>query len=147
MLYLKTFCFKDAVKVEQHIINSEEDYSEKILERNIFSNYNSTFCLLQQISEDNALQYFIFGIKFDDIYIPLPDEENQNKIIFFIYEKTYLFISNETLCSLFKNIFQFILSYKKLNFYQTLPDFDCLLDNELISKFNKKNEENVRNNL
>jgi len=147
LLYLKTFCFKDAVKVEQHIINSEEDYSEKILERNIFSNYNSTFCLLQQISEDNALQYFIFGIKFDDIYIPLPDEENQNKIIFFIYEKTYLFISNETLCSLFKNIFQFILSYKKLNFYQTLPDFDCLLDNELISKFNKKNEENVRNNL
>ena len=147
MLYLKTFCFKDAVKVEQHIINSEEDYSEKILERNIFSNYNSTFCLLQQISEDNALQYFIFGIKFDDIYIPLPDEENQNKIIFFIYEKTYLFISNETLCTLFKNIFQFILSYKKLNFYQTLPDFDCLLDNELISKFNKKNEENVRNNL
>ena len=146
MLYLKTFCFKDAVKVEQHIINSEEDYSEKILERNIFSNYNSTFCLLQQISEDNALQYFIFGIKFDDIYIPLPDEENQNKIIFFIYEKTYLFISNETLCTLFKNIFQFILSYKKLNFYQTLPDFDCLLDNELISKFNKKNEENVRNN-
>ena len=147
MLYLKTFCFKDAVKVEQHIINSEEDYNEKILERNIFSNYNSTFCLLQQISEDNALQYFIFGIKFDDIYIPLPDEENQNKIIFFIYEKTYLFISNETLCTLFKNIFQFILSYKKLNFYQTLPDFDCLLDNELISKFNKKNKENVRNNL
>ena len=147
MLYLKTFCFKDAVKVEQHIINSEEDYSEKILERNIFSNYNSTFCLLQQISKDNALQYFIFGIKFDDIYIPLPDEESQNKIIFFIYEKTYLFISNETLCTLFKNIFQFILSYKKLNFYQTLPDFDCLLDNELISKFNKKNEENVRNNL
>ena len=147
MLYLKTFCFKDAVKVEQHIINSEEDYNEKILERNIFSNYNSTFCLLQQISEDNALQYFIFGIKFDDIYIPLPDEENENKIIFFIYEKTYLFISNETLCSLFKNIFHFILSYKKLNFYQTLPDFDCLLNSELIYKFNKKNDENVRNNL
>ena len=146
MLYLKTFCFKDAVKVEQHIINSEEDYNEKILERNIFSNYNSTFCLLQQISEDNALQYFIFGIKFDDIYIPFPEEEKENKIIFFVYEKTYLFISNETLCSLFKNIFQFILSYKKLNFYQTLPDFDCLLNSELIYKFNKKNDENVRNN-
>ena len=39
------------------------------------------------------------------------------------------------------------LSYKKLNFYQTLPDFDCLLNSELIYKFNKKNDENVRNNL
>ena len=117
------------------------------MERNLFSNYNSTFCLLQQISENNTLQYFIFGIKFDDIYIPPPEEEIGNKIIFFIYEKTYLFISNETLCSLFKNIFQFILSYKKLNFYQNLPDFDCLMDNELISNFNKKNDESVRNNL
>ena len=53
---------------------------------------------------------FIFGIKFDDIYIPLPDEEIENKTIFFIYEKTYLFISNEALCSLFKKIFQFILN-------------------------------------
>ena len=101
--------------------------------------------MLQQISEDNPQQYFIFGIKFDDIYIPLPDEEIENKTIFFIYEKTYLFISNEALCSLFKKIFQFILNYKKLIFYQNLPDYDCLLDNELIANFVKKNDESVRN--
>ena len=145
LIYLKTFCFKDAVKVSQYIIKNENDYIEKILEKNIFSNYNSTFCLLQQISEDNPQQYFIFGIKFDDIYIPLPDEEIENKTIFFIYEKTYLFISNEALCSLFKKMFQFILNYKKLIFYQNLSDYDCLLDNELIANFVQKNDESVRN--
>lgn len=141
---MKTFCFKDAVKIEQYIINNEEDYNEKILERNIFSKYNSTFCLLQQISADNTNQYFIFGIKFDDIYIALPEEENEKRIKIFIYEKTYLFISNETLCTLFKNIFQFILNYKKLNFYQNLSDFDSLMDSSIISNFTEKNNESVR---
>ena len=92
-------------------------------------------------------QYFIFGIKFDDIYIPLSEEEKEPKIKIFIYEKTYLFISNETLCRLFKNIFQFIMNYKKLNFYQNLPEYEFLMNNEIISKFNQKNEESVRNNL
>ena len=144
MQYLKTFCFKDAVKIEQYIINNEEEYEEKILERNLFSNYNSTFCLLQQITPDNALQYFIFGIKFDDIYISIPEDENSTKIKLFLYEKTYLFISNETLCTLFDNIFRFIITYKKLNFYQNLSDFNCLLRDDIISNFNKKNQENVR---
>jgi hypothetical protein len=102
---------------------------------------------LQQISADNTQQYFIFGIKFDDIYIPLPEDNNINninKFKIFIYEKTYLFISNETLCKFFLNIFQFIINYKKLNFLKYLPDFDSLLDNEIISNFNKKNEESVR---
>jgi hypothetical protein len=102
---------------------------------------------LQQISADNTQQYFIFGIKFDDIYIPVPEENNINninKFKIFIYEKTYLFISNETLCKFFLNIFQFIINYKKLNFLKYLPDFDSLLYNEIISNFNKKNEESVR---
>jgi len=114
------------------------------LEKNIFSKYNSTFCLLQQISPDSTKQYFIFGIKFNDIYIPLSEEENINHIKFFIYEKTYLFISNETLCALFLNIFQFIINYKKLNFCQNLSDFNSLFNNEIITNFNKKNEESVR---
>lgn len=102
---------------------------------------------MQQISADNTQQYFIFGIKFDDIYIPLPEDNNIiniKKFKIFIYEKTYLFISNETLCKFFLNIFQFIINYKKLNFLKYLPDFDSLLDNEIISNFNIKNEESVR---
>ena len=105
---------------------------------------------MQQISADNTQQYFIFGIKFDDIYIPLPEDNNINninKFMIFIYEKTYLFISNETLCKFFLNIFQFIMNYKKLNFYQNLPEYEFLMNNEIISKFNQKNEESVRNNL
>lgn len=147
LIYLKTFCFKDAVKVSQYIIKNENDYIEKILEKNIFSNYNSTFCLLQQISTDNPEQYFILGIKFDDIYIPPIENENADSIKFFIYEKTYLFISNEALCKLFLDIFQFILNYKKLNFFQNLADFDSLFNNQIISTFNEANQENVRNLL
>ena len=145
LIYLKTFCFKDAVKVFQYIIKNEDDYNQKILEKNIFSNYNSTFCLLQQISTDNPEQYFILGIKFDDVYIPTLENDNAYKIKFFVYEKTFLFISNEALCKLFLNIFQFILNYKKLNFYQNLADFDSLFNNQIISNFNETNKENVRN--
>ena len=143
---MKNFCFKDAVKVEQYIINNEEDFNAKVLERNFFSNFNSTFCLLQQIAIDNDQKYFIFGIKFDDIYIPVPEEENiheESKV--FIYEKTYLFISNEPLCKLFEKIFFFIIHYKKLIFCNNLLDFNSLTNYETISKFNNLNQESVSN--
>ena len=143
---MKNFCFKDAVQIEQYIINNEEEFNEKILERNFFSNYNSTFCLLQQIAIDNDQKYFIFGIKFDDIFIPIPEdeEENNENIKIFIYEKTYLFISNEPLYKLFEKIFRFIINYKKLNFCNNLVDYNSLKKNEIIAKFNKLNQENVR---
>ena len=143
---MKNFCFKDAVQIEQYIINNEEEFNEKILERNFFSNYNSTFCLLQQITIDNDQKYFIFGIKFDDIYIPIPEDEeiNSDNIKIFIYEKTYLFISNEPLCKLFEKLFHFIINYKKLNFCNNLVDYNSLKNNEIISKYNKSNQENVR---
>ena len=143
---MKNFCFKDAVKVEQYIINNEEDFNAKVLERNFFSNFNSTFCLLQQIAIDNDQKYFIFGIKFDDIYIPVPEEENiheESKV--FIYEKTYLFISNEPLCKLFEKIFFFIIHYKKLIFCNNLLDYNSLTNYETISKFNNLNQESVSN--
>lgn len=143
---MKNFCFKDAVKVEQYIINNEEDFNAKVLERNFFSNFNSTFCLLQQIAIDNDQKYFIFGIKFDDIYIPVPEEENIHEDIkVFIYEKTYLFISNEPLCKLFEKIFFFIIHYKKLIFCNNLLDYNSLTNYETISKFNNLNQESVSN--
>jgi len=128
--------------VEQFIINNEEEYTEKILMKNIYSDFNSTFCLLQQITLDKNEKYFIFGIKFDDIFIP----ENQNinkKVKIFIIEKTYLFISSEPLCKLFENVFVFILSYKKLIFFQTIMDYISLKKIEKIKKFNELNKENV----
>ena len=91
---MKNFCFKDAVRVEQIVITNEEEYKEKILMKNIFSNYNSTFCLLQQINLDSDEKYFIYGIKFNDAFIPDNVEVKGNKVKFFIIKKTYLFIYN-----------------------------------------------------
>ena len=140
---MKNFCFKDAVRVEQIIINNEEEYTEKILMKNIFSNYNSTFCLLQQINLESNEKYFIFGVKFDDIFIPDNIEIKDNKVKFFIIEKTYLFISNEPMFKLFENIVNFILVYKKVIF-QKIIEFNSLLDKKIVSEFNELNKENVR---
>ena len=144
MKFLKNFCFKDAVKVEQFIINNEEEYTEKILMKNIFSDYNSTFCLLQQITLDKNEKYFIFGIKFNDIFIPNNKMNKDKKIKFFIIEKTFLFISSELLCKLFENLFHFILVYKKLIFFKYLMDYNSLINIEKIKQFNELNQENVR---
>ena len=141
---MKNFCFKDAVRVEQFIINNEEEYTEKILMKNLFTNYNSTFCLLQQINLDSDEKYFIFGIKFDDIFIPDNAEIKENKKVkFFTIEKTYLFISNEPMFKLFENIVNYILVYKKVIF-QKLIEFRSLLDKKTVSEFNILNKENVR---
>ena len=140
---MKNFCFKDAVRVEQIIINNEEEYTEKILMKNIFSNYNSTFCLLQQINLESNEKYFIFGVKFDDIFIPDNIEIKDNKVKFFIIEKTYLFISNEPMFKLFENIVNFILVHKKVIF-QNIIEFNSLLDKKNVGEFNDLNKENVR---
>ena len=140
---MKNFCFKDAVRVEQIIINNEEEYTEKVLMKNIFSNYNSTFCLLQQINLESNEKYFIFGVKFDDVFIPDNIEIKDNKVKFFIIEKTYLFISNEPMFKLFENIVNFILVHKKVIF-QNIIEFNSLLDKKIVTKFNELNKENVR---
>ena len=143
---MKNFCFKDAVRVEQLIITNEEEYTEKILMKNIFSNYNSTFCLLQQINLDSDEKYFIYGIKFNDVFIPDNVEVKDNKVKFFIIEKTYLFISNEPVFKLFENVVNFILVYKKVIF-QKIIEFKSLLDKKIVSEFNELNKENVSINL
>ena len=141
MIYLKNFCFKDAVKVEMICINKSIDFDTAILERKLFTKELSTFCLLQQVTLDNNNKYFIFGIKFNDIYIPEIQKSDTKKI--FIYEKTYLFISIDPLCKLFMLLFQFILKCKKLNFFKHFAEYKLLLDVNIIKKFNESNQENV----
>jgi hypothetical protein len=143
---LKNFCFKDAVRVEQIVITNEEEYTEKILMKNLFSNYNSTFCLLQQINLDSDEKYFIYGIKFNDIFIPDNVEFKDNNVKFFVIEKTYLFISNEPMFKLFENVVNFILVYKKVIF-QKIIEFNSLLDKKVVSEFNELNKENVSSYL
>ena len=143
---MKNFCFKDAVRVEQIVITNEEEYTEKILMKNLFSNYNSTFCLLQQINLDSDEKYFIYGIKFNDIFIPDNVEFKDNNVKFFVIEKTYLFISNEPMFKLFENVVNFILVYKKVIF-QKIIEFNSLLDKKVVSEFNELNKENVSSYL
>ena len=143
---MKNFCFKDAVRVEQIVITNEEEYKEKILMKNLFSNYNSTFCLLQQINLDSDEKYFIYGIKFNDIFVPDNVEFKDNKVKFFVIEKTYLFISNEPMFKLFENVVNFILVYKKVIF-QKIIEFNSLLDKKVVSEFNELNKENVSSYL
>ena len=115
--------------------------------KNLFTNFNSTLCLLQQINLDSDERYFIFGIKFDDIFIPDNAEIKDNKKVkFFIIEKTYLFISNEPMFKLFENIVNYILVYKKVIF-QKLIEFNSLLDKKTVSEFNVLNKENVRKKI
>ena len=142
---MKNFCFKDAVRVEQIVITNEEEYTEKILMKNLFSNYNSTFCLLQQINLDSDEKY-IYGIKFNDIFIPDNVEFKDNNVKFFVIEKTYLFISNEPMFKLFENVVNFILVYKKVIF-QKIIEFNSLLDKKVVSEFNELNKENVSSYL
>ena len=132
--------------MEQFIINNEDEFTEKILMKNIYSNFNSTFCLLQQITLDKNEKYFIFGIKFDDIFIP-ENQDLKEYIKLFLIEKTYLFISSELLCQLFENLFMFVLSYKKLLFIKNIIDFNSLKNIENIKKFNESNKENVSCNF
>ena len=143
---MKNFCFKDAVRVEQIVITNEEEYTEKILMKNLFSNYNSTFCLLQQINLDSDEKYFIYGIKFNDIFIPDNVEFKDNNVKFFVIDKTYLFISNEPMFKLFENVVNFILVYKKVIF-QKIIEFNSLLDKKVVSEFNELNKENVSSYL
>ena len=114
--------------------------------KNIFSNYNSTFCLLQQINLDSDEKYFIYGIKFNDIFIPDNVEFKDNNVKFFVIEKTYLFISNEPMFKLFENVVNFILVYKKVIF-QKIIEFNSLLDKKVVSEFNELNKENVSSYL
>ena len=70
-------------------------------------------------------------------------QQKQNSKNIFVYEKTYLFISTEPLCKLFEKIFNFILNYKKLSFYQNLEDYNSLLEQNKLDAFHTKNNEKV----
>ena len=69
VIFVKNFCFKDAVKVKRFYVENDDDFVSQIFERNFFANINSSFCLVQQITPEDEKKYFIFGVKFDDLYI------------------------------------------------------------------------------
>jgi hypothetical protein len=86
------------------------------------------------------MKYFIFGIKFDEIYIINSRHRGRN---IFIYEKTYLIISYEPLYTLFDKMFNSILAMKKLNFQKNFEDYYSLNDSMKIKQFERENVELV----
>ena len=68
VIFVKNFCFKDAVKVKRFYVENDDDFVSQIFERNFFANINSSFCLVQQITPEDEKKYFIFGVKFDDLF-------------------------------------------------------------------------------
>jgi hypothetical protein len=143
--FLKNICFNDGVRVNRIDINDEEDWMYKILEKNFFSKNKLSFCLLQQVTPEDIEKYFIFGIKFDDLYIKTSKLKNKSGKSVFVYEKTYLFIANEALCKLFEEIFQYILNIKKLNFLRQFEDYESIFQESCLNIFKKENNEKVRN--
>lgn len=122
------------------------------MEKNYYSKSNLSFCLVQQISPEDILKYFIFGIKFNDFYITVKlivylnikdSKKSKSHKNIFIYEKTYLFISNYSLCNLFEEIFTTILKIKKLNFFKNLDNFSNLFNDDLVKVFQNENNETV----
>lgn len=57
------------MKVRRHLVETDLAYDSCILENNFFNKPKTSFCLVQQVSPDDVLKYFIMGIKFDDFYI------------------------------------------------------------------------------
>jgi hypothetical protein len=50
-------------------VGNDEEFINQIFERNFYSKIKCSFCLLQQVTPDDEKKYFIFGVKFDDLYI------------------------------------------------------------------------------
>jgi hypothetical protein len=148
---LKNFCFNEGVKVNRTVICTDVEFDTTILENNFFKKPTSSFCLVQQVSPDDVLKYYIFGIKFDDFYVTpvygLKHENDidrkKNYVNVFKYEKTCLFISSQPLFKLFEGILQTILNVKKINFLQNLSTFSYCFIPENKNKFLAENRENV----
>lgn len=57
------------MKVKRFYVGNDDEFINQIFERNLYAKFNCSFCLLQQITPSDEKKYFIFGVKFDDLYI------------------------------------------------------------------------------
>ena len=123
--FYRLCCYKNGIKVKRVEISNEADYSALVLESNLYSSPIETFSFIK--SSDNRINnQYVYGMKFNDIYIFNPkfsskDSNNDiinNKIYIYIYEKTFLFASSNSCLQLFENACLKILYEKKLNLFK-----------------------------
>lgn len=140
--YYKNFCYKDGVNVTRMELSSENEYSVNVLENNFFSKPISTFAFMKP-SLDKAPDKYIYGIKFNDIFIFKPKKNvKENTINVFKYEKCYLFISNEPYFQTLEVMCNAFLNAKKLNYLNNLTSFICFFEQGKLDNFHQFNNEN-----
>ena len=149
-------CYKNGIKVRRIEISNEVEYSSYLLELNLYSSPIETFSFIKN-SNNNIDNQYIYGMKFNDIYIfnsKLNTKNNNNvdnidkdKIYIYIYEKTFLFVSSNSSLQLFENACLKILYEKKLNYLNKLSIYKNLFDKNKFNSYLYFNEEKYNKDI
>ena len=154
--FYRQCCYKNGIKVKRIEISNETEYSSYLLESNLYSAPIETFSFIK--AEENQINNkYIYGMKFNDIYIFNPtinnNENNNNnnslkKVIYiYVYEKTFLFISSNSSLQLFENACLKILYEKKLNYLNKLSVYKNLFDKNKFNSYLYFNEEKYNKDI
>ena len=157
--FYRLCCYKNGIKVKRIEISNEADYSAYLLESNLYSSPIETFSFIKSYDNKITNQY-IYGMKFNDIYIFNPklnnkdknnssnnNDVNNNKIYIYIYEKTFLFASSNSCLQLFENACLKILYEKKLNYLNKLSVYKNLFDKNKFNSYLYFNEEKYNKDI
>ena len=131
--YFYSCCFPKGVKIRRMKICCQEEYDE-ILEKNFFDFPLTTFAFVKS-SNDKFRDKFLYCMKFLDLYV-FKAEKNFNV---FIYEKIYVFVSNEILFHFLENLSLWFLKVKKINYLNSIASYENLEKN--MSDFFFANDE------
>ena len=134
--YFYTCCFPNGVNIKHLIINSEEEYNNNIIEKNFFLFPLTTFAFIKTSNNKYSNKY-LFCIKFLDFYI---FKENKNFNVF-IYEKIYLFISNEILFHYLEILGLWFMKIKKINYLNNISNYFSLFNEKNLNDFIYGNDE------
>ena len=141
--FYRNCCYKNGVKVNRIEIFNNNEYEKYLLESNIYSSPIETFTFFKT-SENVKDSKYIYGMKFKDIYII----KQEKSIILYIYEKTYLFISDKSqLLQLFENSCLKILYEKKLNFLNKISQYTNIFEKNKFNSFLYFNEEKYNKDI
>ena len=134
--YFYSCCFPKGVKIQRMKICCQEEYDE-ILEKNFFDFPLTTFAFVKS-SNDKFSNKFLYCMKFLDLYV-FKAEKNFNV---FIYEKIYVFVSNEILFQFLENLALWFLKVKKINYLNSIACYESLSEKNMRDFFFANDEKN-----
>ena len=153
MEFYRHCCYKNGIKVKRIEISNEAEYSSYLLETNLYSSPIESFSFIKTSNDQINVQY-IYGMKFNDVYMFNPSLNNNNKcesekksLYIYVYEKTYLFISSQSSLQLFENACLKILYEKKLNYLNKLSVYKNFFDKNKFNSYLYFNEEKYNKDI